>query len=689
VAEGGEARVVESEDRRVVAVARVDALRVKIEDANYRYYVLDDPSITDSDYDALLRELQSLESEYPELLRQDSPTMRVGATPSAAFTQRKHPVPMLSLANITTPEQLDAWITSTKRVVGEDVDFVLEHKIDGLAVALTYVDGVLDVGATRGDGITGEVVTPNLRTIGTVPLRLKGDTKPGVLEVRGEVYMPIAGWERLNVEQGERGLKPFANPRNAAAGSLRQLDSSITRSRPLRFFAYQIGYMRDGPTFERHSDALERLHAWGFVVNEHKCLTSDPGEIVEYALRWQSRRAELPYEIDGIVVKVDSLLQQQRLGTVARDPRWARAYKFPSIEATTTLLDIGVQVGRTGAVVPFAILDPVRVGGVLVERATLHNEEDLQRKDLRIGDRVLVRRAGDVIPQVVAPILASRLPGAEIFHLPDRCPSCGSPLVRGEEAVLRCPNTWTNCKAMRLELLRHFVSKNAMDIRGLGDEISAALLESGLAFDGADLYALSREQFMTLDGIKDKGATNLVGAIERSKTRPLGNVIFALGIRYVGERNAELLAQTFGSLDNVLTASTDQIAAISGVGRTIADSLAEWKQLDANLALVRKLGEYGVTPSPPVPLGSGPLSGQTFLITGRLDGMPRVEAEAALIALGGKIASGVSKSLAHLVAGADPGSKLEKARKSGVPIHDEAWLAGLLRSARESAASDE
>ena len=678
----------ESEEHRVAAAARIDVLRQQLEDANYRYHVLDSPSLSDGEYDALFRELQGLEGEFPELLRPDSPSQRVGAKPSTAFTQRRHPVPMLSLANITSPEQLDAWIKSTKRIVGEDLDFVLEHKIDGLAVALTYAAGVLDVGATRGDGVTGEVVTANLRTVSSIPLRLAGDAVPALVEVRGEVYMPIAGWERLNDEQGQRGLKQFANPRNAAAGSLRQLDSSITRSRPLSFFAYQIGYMQGGPAIERHVEALDCLRSWGFVVNEHASLTNDPEEIVKYALNWQSHRADLPYEIDGVVVKVNSLIQQQRLGIVSRDPRWARAYKFPPVEATTTLLDIGVQVGRTGAVVPYAILDPVRIGGVLVERATLHNEEDVQRKDLRIGDRVLVRRAGDVIPQVVAPILPDRPTGAEVYHLPDRCPSCNSPLVRGDEAVLRCPNTWTNCKAMHLELLRHFVSRNAMDIRGLGDEISAALLESGLVFDGADFFALTGDQLMQLEGIKEKGAANLLAAIDRSRTRPLANVIFALGIRHVGERNAALLAQTFGSLDGVLAASADQVAAIQGVGQTIAESLAEWKTLDANLAVVRKLAQNGVVPTPPPQNAGGPLSGQTFLITGRLEALSRVEAEAALIALGGRIASGVSKSLGHLVVGADPGSKLEKARKVGVPIRDESWLQALLRSGGESLQSE-
>ncbi len=678
----------ESEESRVAAAARIDVLRQQIDEANYRYHVLDEPSISDGEYDAMLRELQALESDFPELLRPDSPSQRVGAKPSEAFGQRRHPVPMLSLANITSPDQLASWIKSTKRVVGADVEFVLEHKIDGLAVALTYVDSLLEVGATRGDGITGEVVTANLRTIATVPLRLKGEDLPAQLEVRGEVYMPLAGWERLNEEQGERGLKQFANPRNAAAGSLRQLDSNITRSRPLRFFAYQIGYMQGGPAVERHAEALERLKGWGFAVNEHTCQTSNPDEIVDYALRWQSRRADLPYEIDGVVVKVNSLVQQQRLGIVSRDPRWARAYKFPPVEATTTLLDVGVQVGRTGAVVPYAILDPVRIGGVLVERATLHNEEDVQRKDLRIGDRVLVRRAGDVIPQVVAPILAHRSPAAAVYHLPDHCPSCGIPLVRGEEAVLRCPNSWTKCKAMHLELLRHFVSRNAMDIRGLGDEISAALLERELVFDGADLYVLTGEQLMQLEGIKEKGAANLLAAIAQSKTRPLANVIFALGIRHVGERNAELLAQTFGSLEGVLAATAERVAAIPGVGQTIADSLAEWKALDANLEVVLKLGRYGVTPAPPAATAAGPLSGQTFVITGRLDAMSRVEAEAALMALGGRIASGVSKTLGHLVLGADPGGKLEKARKAGVPIHDEAWLLELLRSSGASVRSE-
>ena len=678
-----EASAAASEEERTVAANRIDWLRRSIEEANYRYYVLDDPIMGDGEYDALLRELGALEERFPELLRPDSPTQRVGAGPATAFAQRRHPVPMLSLANVTSPDELDTWIARIQKVIDEPIQFTLEHKIDGLAVAITYVDGALEVGATRGDGITGEVITGNLRTIPTVPLRLQGENIPDVVEVRGEVYMPIAVWERLNEELEANGQKPFANPRNAAAGSLRQLDPAITRSRPLRFFAYQIGYQQGGAPCLLQSDCLNQLRAWGFVVNEHASLATEREAIIDYVLTWQGRRASLPYEIDGCVVKVDSLAQQQRLGVVSRDPRWARAYKFPPIEATTTLLDIGVNVGRTGAIVPFAILEPVRIGGVLVERATLHNEEDLLRKDLRPRDRVLVRRAGDVIPQVVAPLLDFRPPDSTPWRLPTTCPSCGTPLVKTEEAVVRCPNTWTNCPQMRLELLRHFVSRNAMDIRGIGEELSADLMNAGLVFDGADLYALTREQLLTLEGVKEKGASNLLAGIEASRTRPLANVIFALGIRHVGGRNAELLAGLYGSLEALLLAKPEEVAAVPGLGQTIADSVAEWLAFEPNRAVVEKLLAYGVRPIPPEAPVAGPLSGRTFLITGRLDSMSRVEAEGGIMALGGKIASGVSKTLGTLIVGAEPGSKLEKARKLKVPVHDEAWLVDLLAGARE------
>lgn len=659
-------------------LARAEELRHLLNRANYQYHVLDDPILGDGEYDGLLRELGALEATYPWLARADSPTQRVGSTPSAKFAQRIHPVPMLSLANVTTQEGLRSWVASARRVIDEPMQFVLEHKIDGLAVALTYKDGVLEVGATRGDGITGEDVTPNLRTLGTIPLRLHDHQIPAAVEVRGEVYMPIAGWEKLNEEQVAREQRPFANPRNAAAGSLRQLDPAITRSRPLRFFAYQIGWIEGGPTSTLHSEALALLRGWGFAVNEHVAIVDSEAAVQEYVDHWQARRASLPYEIDGVVVKVNALSQQRRLGVVARDPRWARAYKFPAVEATTRLLDIGVNVGRTGAIVPYAVLEPVRIGGVLVERATLHNEEDIQRKDIRIGDLVLVRRAGDVIPQVVAPILAERATGAVPYRLPDTCPSCGSALVRGEEAVLRCSNTWLDCPAQRLELLRHFVSRNAMDIRGLGDEISAALIAANLVSDPADLYSLTREQLLTLDKIKEKGSANLLAGIEASRARPLGPVIFALGIRHVGERNAALLAERFRSLSGLLAAGHDEVQAIPGVGKTIADSLMEWRALPANPRMVEKLRAGGVDPAPAPITSGGPLAGQSFLITGRLNDTSRVEAEGAIIALGGKIASGVSKTLSHLIVGEEPGSKVEKARKAGVPLRDEAWLKALL-----------
>jgi DNA ligase (NAD+) len=671
------------------AAARVDELRREIEYHNYRYHTLDDPVISDAEYDALVRELRALEEAFPTLQTPDSPTMRVGGAPSERFQEYRHPVPMLSLRNARTPEELDEWIRSLRtRITDEPIAYVMEPKIDGLAVALTYDHGVFVVGATRGDGIVGEDVTANLRTIRQVPIRLRGDPILPRVEVRGEVYMTTEGFERLNEQRAAAGEPLFANPRNAAAGSVRQLDPSVTAGRPLRAFFYQVGYVEGAPEFSTHHAALEQLRAWGFPVNPHIRCATEPAELHAYAAEWQQKRATLPYEIDGVVIKVDSRAQQRRLGAVGNAPRWAIAYKFAPLEATTHLREIVLNVGRTGAIIPNARLDPVTIGGVVVERATLHNFEDLRRRDLRVDDRVIVHRAGDVIPQVVKPILEDRPPDAAPYEPPVQCPSCGTALVREEGgAILRCPNSWTNCRAQRLELLRHFVSRGAMDIAGIGEKMSETLLDAGLVFDPSDLYALTLEQLLPLERLAEKSATNMLQAIEASTTRPLPNVIFALGIDHVGYETAAVLAERYPSLDALLSAPEEELAAMPGVGPVRANSIAAWRRQPENLEMVRKLLDRGVRPQRPRSAREGlPLSGQTFLITGRLEGFTRVEAENAIEELGGKVASSVNKNLHHLVVGEDPGSKLPKARKLGIPIHDEAWLVETLRKAREQIA---
>jgi DNA ligase (NAD+) len=678
------------QDETTGAATRVDALRREIEGHNYRYYVLDDPTVSDAEYDALLRELRAIEEAHPELQSADSPTARVsiGGAPADRFAQRRHPVPMLSLANARSAEELDEWVRRVHRhITDEEVAYVEELKIDGLAVALTYEDGLLTVGATRGDGVTGEVVTDNLRTIRQIPPRLRGepDCVPRVVEVRGEVYMTTAGFEKLNEERLGAGEPPFANPRNAAAGSLRQLDSAITASRPLSVFLYQLGYMEGGPALGTHHETLEQLAAWGFPINPHIRRTTDEGALHPYAQEWQGKRPTLPYEIDGAVIKVDSLAQQRRLGVVGRDPRWAIAYKFPPVEATTRLREIVLNVGRTGAIIPNGRLDAVNIGGVVVERATLHNFEDLQRRDLRIGDKVIVHRAGDVIPQVVKPILEERPADSIPYEPPTLCPSCGTELVKEEGgAILRCPNSWAGCRAQRLELIRHFVSRGAMDIERVGSRLCELLLDAGLVFDPIDLYGLTLEQLLTVERLAQKSATNVLESIAGSKRRPLANVMFALGIDRVGGESAAILAERYRSLDGLLAAPEEELAALPRIGPVRAEAIARWRELPENMAMVRKLPGAGVEPEAPRAPDEGlPLAGQTFLITGKLELGSRVEAENRIEALGGKIAAAVGKTLGHLVVGEEPGSKVAKAQKLGIPIHDEAWLVETLRAAEQ------
>jgi DNA ligase (NAD+) len=660
---------------------RVDQLRHELEQANYNYYVLDNPTISDADYDALMRELRDLESRFPELQTEDSPTARVSGEVGRGFRPVRHPRPMLSLGNVFSREELEAWLERIRRMVPDaTLDFVLEPKIDGLAIALTYDGGRFVLGATRGNGIEGEDVTANLKTVAEVPDRLGDGLIPRRVEVRGEIYIPIEGFERLNHQRAEEGQPLFANPRNAAAGSLRQLDPSITARRPLCLWAYAVGYS-EGVEIGSQWEALNTLRDWGFPVNPLVRHLSTADEVWEYCQQVQEQRDGLGYEIDGCVIKVNPVQVQEELGAVGREPRWAMAYKFPPRQATTQLLDIRVNVGRTGTINPYAVLEPVNIGGVMVRLATLHNEEDIHRKDIRIGDRVIVQRAGDVIPQVVKPIPEARDGRQQVYCLPDHCPVCGTPIVRPEgEAMARCPNP--SCPAQIVRWIEHFVSEPAMDIRGLGERLVALLSEQGLIRDPADLYELTEDQLLELPNIKEKSASNLLRAIARSKARPLANVIFALGIRFVGAQTAELLAHAFRDLEAIEQATAEQLEAVEGIGSKTAESIASWMARDEYRDFLHRLKAAGVTwrEAGSGDVDTGPLAGTTFLITGRLDDLTRGQAEERLRELGAKIAPGMSKGVDYLIVGAEPGSKLDKAKKLGTPIRDEDWLVKVVQS---------
>jgi len=656
--------------------ARVATLRHQIEEANYQYYVHDSPSLTDAEYDQLMLELQHIEQEHPELQTPDSPTQRVGAGPVEDVPQHRHPVPMLSLANARSLDELLAWHKRAQSILpNATFEYVCELKIDGLAMALTYDQGKLAVGASRGDGLMGEDWTPNIRTIRSIPQKLRGNPVPGKVEVRGEIYMSTKSFEKLNEEMTDNRL--FANQRNAAAGSLRQKDPRITASRHLDFFGYQIGYMQ-GLDFHSQWEALQLIRDWGFPVNPNIQLAKTLDEVWDFCQKWEQERFNLPYEIDGIVIKISNLAQQQELGAVARDPRWAIAFKYPPIQVATKLLDIHVNIGRTGSVNPWASLEPVNIRGVTVSRATLHNEGDIQRKDLRIGDWVLVERAGEVIPQVVKPIMERRTGNEQVYHLPEHCPICDTPIIRvPDEAMAYCPNP--QCPARNLESIIHFVSQGAMHIETIGEKMCGQLLEAGYIKSVADFYSLTRDQLLELEGVKAKSADNMLSAIEASKQRSLSQLLFGLNIRYAGGKTAQIIAQAFGSMDNLLAASEADINAVPGIGPVVGHSLYTWLQDEQNRALIERLRQAGVNMQEEQQTATGPLAGQTFLLTGRLNNMTRPIAEEKIARLGGTIASGVSKSLNHLVVGEDAGSKLAKAQKAGVPIHDEQWLIDLLK----------
>lgn len=653
---------------------------------NYRYYVLGAPIIDDNTYDLLFRELLAIEAEHPELAGPDSLTARVGAPPDEAFAPVRHRERMFSLDNAMDLDELEAWYLRIENALGRPPrGFSCELKIDGLAVSLTYEDGVLVQGATRGDGVIGEDITANVRTIKSVPLVLRGDA-PTVLEVRGEIYLPISEFEALNARQAEAGERPFINPRNTAAGSIRQKDPAVTASRNLAVWIYQLGYVEGGPEFPTHTEQMQWLTQLGLRVNPANATVETFDEVLAYIEDATQHRHDRDYETDGIVIKLDSIQDQQAVGFTARSPRWAIAFKLPPEEKTTLLRSIEINVGRTGAVTPYAVMDPVFVGGVTVTNATLHNEGEVHRKDVRPGDTVIVRRAGDVIPEVVGPVLEKRPDGLPEWHMPENCPFCGNPIVLPEgQAKAKCTGGYA-CPSRLREYLFHFASRGAMDIEGLGYRTVDALVERGLIDDPADIYQLTVEDLLELEGWGEVSAANLIAAIEASKTRPLGKLIFGLGIDHVGSTVAAQLARHFRSLDALMSADTDDIASIDGIGPEIASSVVSWFSDPDNLELVSRLASSGVSMVEPID-ETGDLSqvldGVTVVITGSLEGYTRDSAKAAVEARGGKVTGSVSSKTDVVVAGESAGTKLAKAEALGVPVIDESAFTDLLERGLE------
>lgn len=656
-------------------------LREQLNHHNYRYYVLDDPEVPDAEYDRLFRELQSLEEKYPALVSPDSPTQRVGAVPLAAFKEVKHKIPMLSLGNAFDDDEVLAFGRRVNEKLGsEDVAFTVEPKLDGLAISLLYEDGMLVRAATRGDGMTGEDVTQNVRTIKSIPLHLIGDDYPRVLEVRGEVYMPKAGFEALNERQRAAGEKTFANPRNAAAGSLRQLDSRITATRPLAMFCYGVGQVDGGVLPDQHGAILHRLKDWGLRVCPEIATVQGIEACLSYYRNIAEQRAALPYDIDGVVYKVDDLAQQQVLGFVSRAPRWAIAHKFPAQEAVTRLVGIDVQVGRTGALTPVARLEPVEVGGVTVTNATLHNQDEIERMDLRVGDTVVIYRAGDVIPKVASVIMAQRPKGARRFKMPTQCPECGSDAERAPgEAIMRCSGGLF-CPAQRKEAIKHYASRRAMDIEGLGDKLVEQLVDAGLIENPADLYHLSLETIAGLERMATKSAENLRKALEKSKSTTLARFLFALGIREVGETTAQNLANHYGQLDTIMQADEEDLQTVPDVGPIVAAHVVTFFKQTHNREVIEKLLASGVNwPAvEKVSVDSLPLAGKTVVLTGTLSSLGRSEAKEKLQMLGAKVTGSVSKKTDLVIAGEAAGSKRDKAEELGIEILDEAGLLALL-----------
>ena len=662
------------------ALKKISELRKIIEYHNQRYYQQDAPEISDAEYDRFMRELQNLEARFPDDELASSPTQRVGAAPLAKFASFTHPSPMLSLANAFSEEEIIDFDSRLKRLASIDnISYVTEPKLDGLAVNLIYEKGVFTKGATRGDGTVGEDVTQNLKTISSLPLRMKKSEQapiPSFVEIRGEVYMEKYPFEKLNRRRMEEGEEPFANPRNAAAGSLRQLDSKITAHRPLNIFLYGIGNVQ-GISFTTHWEVLRALSSWGFPVNKLIEQAHDINTCIRYFERITSLRDTLPYDIDGVVIKVDSLALQNRLGNISRNPRWALACKFPAQQETTIVKDIIVQVGRMGTLTPVAVMEPVNVGGVMVSRATLHNEDEVIKKDIRVGDTVIIQRAGDVIPEVVKVIPEKRTGKETKFKMPVKCPECGSEIVRFEgEVAHRCVNI--SCPAQLKEHIRHFASRGAMDIEGLGEKLSAQLFDAKFISDPADLYFLTKDKLLELDRQAEKSAQNLIDSIARSKNPPLDKFIYALGIRHVGERTAKLLAERFGSIENLMAAKIEDLTAVNEIGTEIAASIVEFFHESKNKAVMKKFAKAGVAPQRKEISLNAPLVGKSFVFTGAMGSMGRNEAKEIVENLGGVVHSSVTKKATYVVAGVDPGSKLDKAKSYGIRVISEAEFLKLI-----------
>ena len=675
---------VSPESDAVVGRARAEWLRDELNRHSHAYYVLDNPSIPDAEYDQLFRELQQLEAQHPDLIFSDSPTQRVGGEPLPEFNQVQHDVPMLSINNGFSEEDVHNFDRRIHEGLESNraVDYACELKFDGLAINLRYENGVLVLASTRGDGFTGEDVTANIRTVRSIPLKLQTKKPPALIEVRGEVLMFKADFAKLNQRQREANQKEFANPRNAAAGSLRQLDSRVTAQRSLRFFAYGIGSLEGADMPLRHSALLDWYQSLGIPVCSERTVVNDAQGLLAFFGDIGQRRSQLPYDIDGVVYKVDDIAQQKQLGFVSRAPRFAIAHKFPAEEATTTVLDIEIQVGRTGALTPVARLSPVAVGGVTVTNATLHNEDEVRRKDIRIGDCVIVRRAGDVIQEVVANVPERRPSDAQEFVMPSACPVCGSAIVRlEEEAVARCSGGWLTCAAQRKGGLLHFVSRRAMDIEGLGEQLVEQLVDRGLVTTPADFYTLNLETLSNLDRMAKKSAQNVLDALEKSKTTSLARFIYSLGIRHVGESTAKYLAKHFGSLDALLVSDENQILSVNDIGPVVAQSILSFFADPLNRQLIDQLRTSGIHWEEGEPEQSSDLlAGKTFVLTGTLPTLSRDDARAKIEAAGGKVAGSVSKKTSYVVAGEEAGSKLTRAEELGVAILDEEQFLKLLES---------
>jgi DNA ligase (NAD+) len=660
---------------------RVEELRKLLYRHNYRYYVLDSPEVSDAEYDKLMLELKLLEEEHPELVTPDSPTQRIGAAPVEAFGVVEHPQPLLSLANAFSDEDIDAWYRRASSLLGgRQTDFVCELKIDGLAVALTYIDGLLETGATRGDGYRGENITQNLKTIRSIPLGVPKEAPPR-FEVRGEVYLSKAGLKKLNHDREKEGLPLFANPRNAAAGSVRQLDPRVTAQRPLDIFIYGLGWAEGKAVPTTHWETMQYLKSLGFKLNPNMTLCKTIDEAKAYYQTWVKKQETLPYDADGVVVKINSIAFQDELGAMGREPRWAIAYKFPAVQGTTRLLNIGINVGRTGSLNPYAIMEPVKVGGVIIKQAALHNEDDIHRKDIRIGDMVTIQRAGEVIPEIVGPIVSLRTGKEKVFHMPRRCPICNAEVIKPEgEAMHRCTNA--ACPAQALERIKHFVSRGAMDIDGVGEKLCQALFEAGLVKDIGDIYYITKEQLINMERMAEKSASNVLKSVEASKNRPVARLFFALGIPHIGGETADLLAEHFTSIDTLAKATEEQLMEIPSIGPKIAESIVAFFRQDGNKEIIEKLRKAGVKlEENEIKAKDLPLAGFEFVITGMLKSSTRLVAEGRIKALGGKAGSDVTRKTTYVVVGTDPGSKLARAQALGIKTLEESGFMELLKQA--------